>query len=112
MISGSEEYHSKMRGEITRFIAKDGKEKLQWYFDILKETCLSYLMRTLMDENGSWGTEVEILAASAILQVNIYVASEAVAKPALDLWWCISFSRWCAGLSHSTSSMVKLFPKT
>ena len=76
MISGSEEYHSKMRGEITRFIAKDGKEKLQWYFDILKETCLSYLMRTLMDENGSWGTEVEILAASAILQVNIYVASE------------------------------------
>ena len=29
-----------------------------------------------MDENGSWGTEVEILAASAILEVNIYVASE------------------------------------
>ena len=29
-----------------------------------------------MDENGSWGTEVEILAASAILDVNIYVASE------------------------------------
>ena len=26
MISGSEESHSKMRGEITRFIAKDGKE--------------------------------------------------------------------------------------
>ena len=29
-----------------------------------------------MDENGSWGTEVGILAARAILQVNIYVASE------------------------------------
>ena len=29
-----------------------------------------------MDDDGVWGTEVEILAASAILQTDIYVASE------------------------------------
>ena len=60
-----------MREEICRFIARDGRDKLQWYFNTLKETPLNYLKRTMMDDDGTWGTEVEILAASAILQADI-----------------------------------------
>ena len=76
IISGSQEYYPKMRGEICRFIAKDGKDKLQWYLNTRKETPLDYLLRTMMDEDRTWGTEVEILAASGILEAGIYVATE------------------------------------
>ena len=65
-----------MRGEICRFIAKDGKVKLQWSLNRRKETPLDYLLRTIMDEDRTWGTEVEILAASGILEADIYVSTE------------------------------------
>ena len=37
---------------------------------------MSYLTRTTMELNGVWGSEVEILAVSAILETEIYVAVE------------------------------------
>ena len=113
IISGSQ-YHPKIRGEIVRFIAKYGKDKLQWYFDILKETRLSYLLRTLMDENGSWRTEVEILAASAILEVNIYVASECntirLGFGDRDIKW----NRYCAApiMMNCLLSILQIFKAT
>ena len=76
LISGSQEYHAKIRGEICRFIGKDGREVLNWYFHAISETPLSYLKRTMMQQNAVWGIEVEIFAVSAILETEIYVAVE------------------------------------
>ena len=42
----------------------------------MSETPLSYFTRTIMQHNGVWGSEVEILAASTILETDIYVAVE------------------------------------
>ena len=70
IISGSQEYYSKLRGEICRFIAKEGKELLEWYFHAL----LIYLLRTRMEQDKVCGSEVKIFAASAILDTEIYVA--------------------------------------
>ena len=45
---------------------------LNWYFHTMSETPLSYMMR----QNRVWSSEGEILAASAILETDIYVAVE------------------------------------
>ena len=42
----------------------------------MSETPLSYLTRTMMQEDKIWGSEVEIFAISAILEIDIYVAVE------------------------------------
>ena len=76
VITGSQEAYPKVRGEICRYIATTAKEKLGWCSHTTNETPLKYLLRTQMDENNIWGTEMEILAASAILETDIYVATE------------------------------------
>ena len=84
VITGSQEAYPKARGEICRYIATTAKEKLGWCFHTTNETPLKYLLRTQMadgnnicaDGNNIWGTEMEILAASAILETDIYVATE------------------------------------
>ena len=53
-------YSGSLRGEICRFISKDGKDALKWYFHAISETPLSYLTRTMMHEDKIWGSEVEI----------------------------------------------------
>ena len=58
LISGSQDHYAKIRGEICRFIAKDGKEALKWYFHAMSEIPLSYLRRTMMQEDKIWGSEV------------------------------------------------------
>ena len=78
VISGSEEYHAKVRGEICRYMLSDGKDIIGWYFtQILSTTPSDYLNNTCMYDNGIWGTDAELVTASALLQADIYVANKA-----------------------------------
>ena len=52
------------------------QRSIKWYFHAMSETPLSYLTRTMMQEDKIWGSEVEIFAISAILEIDIYVAVE------------------------------------
>ena len=76
LLTGSQEAYPKVRGEICRYIATNAKHKLGWQFHTTQETPLQYLLRTHMEHGSIWGTEMEILAASAILETDIYVATE------------------------------------
>ena len=77
VISGSEEHHAKLRGEICRYMVSDGKDIIGWYFNqVLSTTPSEHLSRTCMYNNGNWGTDAELIAASALLQTDIYVANK------------------------------------
>ena len=77
VISGSEEYHAKLRGEICRYMLSDGKDVIGWYFaQVLSTTPADHLSRTCMYNDGNWGTDAELLTASALLQTDIYVANK------------------------------------
>ena len=76
LISGSEESHLQLRSIISRFIASEGTRRLGWYFISKKTTPCNYLTcERLIFRESVWGTDVEILAASAILDADIYVAN-------------------------------------
>ena len=76
LLTGSQEAYPKVHGEICRYIATNAKDKLGWQFHTTQETPLQYLLRTHMEHDSIWGTEMEILAASVILETDIYVATE------------------------------------
>ena len=76
LLTGSQEAYPKVRGEICRYIATNAKDRLGWRFHTTQETPLQYLLRTHMEHDYIWGTEMEILAASTILETDIYVATE------------------------------------
>ena len=74
VISGSEEHHAKLRGEICLYMVSDGKDIIGWYFNqVLSTTPSEHLSRTCMYNNGNWDTDAELIAASALLQTDIYV---------------------------------------
>ena len=77
IITGSEEYHAKLRGEICRYILSDGKDTIGWYFSqVLATTPAKYLSEKCMYNTGNWGSDVELMAASALLKTDIYVANK------------------------------------
>ena len=77
MISGSEEYHAKLRGKICRYMMSDGKDVIGWYFaQVLSTTPADHLSITCMYNDGNWGTDAELITASALLQTDIYVANK------------------------------------
>ena len=82
VISGSQEYHTKLRGEICRYILSEGKDKISWYFrQVLSITPAEYLGQKVMYVPGTWGSDVELMAASAILETDIYVANKIYRLP-------------------------------
>ena len=77
VISGSEQYHSKLRGEICRYMLSDGKDVISWYFkQVLSTTPSEYLSEKCMYNEENWGSDVELMAASAMLKTDIYVANK------------------------------------
>ena len=65
-----------LRTLITHFIASKGTTRLAWYFKQKSTTPLEYMC----DENlthlpGTWGSDVELMAASAIFNVDIFMAN-------------------------------------
>ena len=76
IICGTEKYHNKIRGEVCRYMLYDGKDTLSWYFSqVLSTTPVMHISNSCMYQNGIWGTDAELIAASAILQSDIYVAN-------------------------------------
>ena len=55
----------------------DGKDIIGWYFNqVLSTTPSVHLSRTCMYNNGNWGTDAGLIAASAPLQTEIYVVNK------------------------------------
>ena len=74
IITGSENSHLQLRFIISRFIASEGTTKLGWYFKSKQTTPCQYLTHeNLIYRQSIWGSGVEIVAASAILNADIYV---------------------------------------
>ncbi|KAI6659466.1 hypothetical protein LOD99_10767 [Oopsacas minuta] len=77
LISGSQEYHAKIRGEVCRYMVSDEKDVINWYFnEVLTTTTSHHINGTSMSSNGSWATVAELIAASAQLEADIYVANK------------------------------------
>ena len=82
LISGSEEYYVKLRGEICRYMVYDGKDTIGWYFrEVLSTTPADHISTKFMYQSGFWGTDAELMAASALLQTDIYVANSFYKTP-------------------------------
>ena len=76
ILSGSEKHHVKLRGEICRYMVTEGRNSLGWYFTQVHSTTPAQYLRTRsMTVDGKWGGDVELMAISAILQTDIYVAN-------------------------------------
>ncbi|KAI6653978.1 hypothetical protein LOD99_3154 [Oopsacas minuta] len=55
----------------------DGKDVNNWYFnEVLATTPSHHINSTSMSSNGSWATDAELIAASALLEADIYVANK------------------------------------
>ena len=76
IITGSQNSHLQLRSLIARFIASEGTSKLGWCFRSKRTTpCEYFLTENLVHIEGTWASDVEIMAASAILDADIYVAN-------------------------------------
>ena len=86
IIPGSEGSHLQLRCIISRFIASEGTTKLGWHF-ISKQTalCEYLLVENLIYRESIWGSDVEIMDASALLAAVIYVAKNDYRKPGQSL---------------------------
>ena len=101
LVCGSEDYHAKIRGEISRYMLADGKDIIGWYFEqILTTTPAAHLSSKFMYQLGQWGTDAELMAASALLQTDIYVANK-VYKPSNSI---VSQIRWSLIRPSSSNS--------
>ena len=78
VLSGSQDYHKKLRGEIYRFIAVQGASLISRYLEVKfnGESPREYLLRSNMDTETIWATDVEIIATSFMLDVDLFVANE------------------------------------
>ena len=76
MISGTEDYHTKLRAEVCRYMVTDGKSSINRYLKTFSEDCcpVSYIKKSVMTENGIWATDV-IMAISCLLDSDVYVAT-------------------------------------
>ena len=76
IITGNQDSHTRLRKIISNFIASEGITKLGWYFRQFRITPSEYfLTEKAIHLDGVWGGDVEIMVASVILQVDIYVAN-------------------------------------
>ena len=76
IITGSQEDHSIFRSTIASFIASEGTTRLGWYFKQKNTTPFHYLVHERPIQNdGEWASDVEIMATSALLKTDIYVAN-------------------------------------
>ena len=76
IITGNQDSHLQIRTLIAKFIASEGSTKLGWYFHQKNTTQCEYLMNeNLVYLESTWGGDVEIMAAAAILRADIYVAN-------------------------------------
>ena len=99
IITGSENSHLQIHSIICRFFSSEGTTKLGWYFKSKQTTPCHYLTHDdVIYRESIWGSDVEIMAASAILNANIYVGNNDYRMPG----FVIRHMRW--SLLRSTNS--------
>ena len=106
VISGCQDYHAKLRGEICRYILSEGKDEISWYFrQVLATTPAEYLSQKAMYVAGTWGSDVELMAASALLRTDIYVANQMYRTPD-SIIPEVRWSRICASTNNSENCAI------
>ena len=76
IITGNQESHREVRQLIAHYIASEGLHKIGWYLKQCNYTpCQYFLTEKLTHVEGVWEGDVEIIAASEILKVDIFVAN-------------------------------------
>ena len=76
ILTGNENSHIQLCSIIAKFIASEGNTKLAWYFRQKDTHPSKYLTEeSLISANGIWASDVEIMAASLILEAGIFVAT-------------------------------------
>ena len=76
ILTGNQINHLKLRSIISRFIASEGTTKPYRYFKSKQTTPSEYLVfENPIYLEGIWGSDVEIMCASAILDADIYIAN-------------------------------------
>ena len=79
VITGSQEQHFALRTAILKYMQAI-EHFLLGSFITSHETVKAYIQSTAMDQNGTWGTEVEILTLSHLLQTNVYTFHTATSR--------------------------------
>ena len=76
ILTGNENSHIQLRAIIAKFIASEGSTKLAWYFRQKNTHPFKYLTEeSLISADGIWASDVEIMAASLILEADVFVAT-------------------------------------
>ena len=79
IITGDQDNHPVLRSLIMHFIASEGISELGWYFKQKQITPRNYLLyEREIYRDGVWATDVEMMAASAILDTDMYVANNII----------------------------------
>ena len=75
MVTGSQIHYLQLRNELCRYMITQGQSKLGTYFRMRNESIFEHIDETGMLINATYATEAEIMATSAMLDTDIYVAS-------------------------------------
>ena len=75
IITGSEDHHYLIRQKICEIMKTNSDDIKILLPQESKENVLSYLASSKMESERTWATEVEIMAASVLLQTTIFIYS-------------------------------------
>ena len=78
ILSGTQDHHMKLRGEVSRYMVTNGRSIIKRYLKTfsMDASPVTYLKKSGMTESGVWGTDIEIVAISCILDSDVYIATE------------------------------------
>ena len=106
ILTGSQDSHSKIRAEICRYIVPQGASFLSRYIKtkFVNLTPAEYLQNHQMYHDCVWGTDVEIIALSKMLDVDIYVSNlHFQSKKSQTTWY-----RYCTNHQKYTTPALYL----
>ena len=71
ILSGTQDHHMKLRGEVSRYMVTNGRSIIKRYLKTFSKdaSSVTYLKKSGMTESGVWGTDIEIVAISCILDL-------------------------------------------
>ena len=67
----------KLRGEVSRYMVMNGRSIIKIHLKTFSKDAspVTYLKKSGMTESGVWGTDIEIVAISCILDSDVYIAT-------------------------------------
>ena len=76
-LTGSQSNFAKLRGEIYSFIGIQGAGFISRYLQVRfsEQSPTEYLLRSQMDADHIWATDIELVAVSLMLGVDLFVAN-------------------------------------